>query len=61
MKVLIGSNPMGLEEAIPDLKDKYTDIEFVRCTNREDTARLIADADVYMGWLNRDGFLTART
>lgn len=60
MKVLIGPNPMGLEEAIPDLKDKYPDIEFVHCANREHTARLIADTDVYMGWLNRDAFLTAK-
>ena len=60
MKVLIGGNPMGLENAIPDLEEKYPDFEFVHCANRADTGQYIADADVYMGWLNRDIFLGAK-
>lgn len=60
MKVLIGYNPMGLAEAIPDLGRKYPDVEFVHCASREDTGELIVDADVYVGWLNRDAFLAAR-
>ena len=60
MKVLIGTNPMGLENAIPDLQSKYADIEFVHVARREDTLELIADADVYVGWLNRDVYLAAK-
>lgn len=60
MKILIGANPMGLEKAIPDLKNKYPTAEFIYCPVREDTTNWIADADVYMGWMNRDLFLAAR-
>lgn len=60
MKVLIGANPMGLEDAIPDLKQKYPDVEFVHCSDRSKTAEFLADADVYMGWLGRDDFLAAK-
>lgn len=60
MKILIGANPMGLEKAIPDLQVKYPEIAFVHCPSREDTADWIIDADVYMGWLNREAFLAAR-
>lgn len=60
MKVVIGTNPMGLEKAIPDLQAKYPDIEFVHVKNPQDTPAAIADADVYMGWMNRDLFLAAK-
>lgn len=60
MKALIGYNSIGLAEAIPDLKQKYPDVEFAHCASREDTGELIVDADIYMGWLNRDIFLAAK-
>ncbi|MBL7198835.1 MAG: D-2-hydroxyacid dehydrogenase [Anaerolineae bacterium] len=60
MKVLIGGNQMGLENAIRDLREKYPGVEFVHCANRADTAQYIADADVYMGWMNRDIFVAAK-
>ena len=60
MKVVIGTNPMGLEKAIPDLQAKYPEIEFVHVRNPQDTPAAIADADVYMGWMNRDLFLAAK-
>lgn len=59
MKVLIGGNPMGLEDCIPELEEQYPDIEFVHCPDRDRTAEYIADADIYMGWLGREAFLTA--
>ena len=59
MKVLIGANPMGLEKAIPDLQSKYPEIEFAHVANREDTLPMIKDADVYVGWLNRELWLAA--
>lgn len=60
MKVLIGPNPMGLERALPELKKNYPQIDFVHCTERKSVAEEIADADVYMGWLNREQFLEAK-
>ncbi|MGC9394894.1 MAG: D-2-hydroxyacid dehydrogenase [Anaerolineae bacterium] len=60
MKVLIGASLMGLEKAIPDLKTKYPDVEFAYCDQREALPAMIADADVYMGWLDRDTFLAAK-
>ena len=60
MKVVIGTNPMGLEKAIPDLQAKYPEIEFVHVKNPQDAPAAIADADVYMGWMNRDLFLAAK-
>jgi len=60
MKVLIGYNPMGLERAIPELKAKYPELEFAHCAKREDTIEMIGDADIYVGWLNREVFLAAK-
>jgi len=60
MKVLIGATLMGLEKAIPDLQSKYPDVNFVYCPDREEIVTAIVDADVYMGWMNRDLFLAAR-
>lgn len=60
MKVLIGPSMMGLEAAIPDLRAKYPDIEFAYCDRRDTMPAMIADADVYMGWLDRTQFLAAK-
>lgn len=59
MKVLVGANPMGLEEAFPDLRNKYPEIEFIHCANRGDLEKFIVDADIYMGWIGREQFLAA--
>jgi D-2-hydroxyacid dehydrogenase (NADP+) len=60
MKVLIGGNSMGLEQAIPDLQAKHPDIEFVHCPSRDETAGWISDVDIYLGWLDRAAFLEAK-
>jgi len=60
MKVLIGWNPMGLEKAIPELQEKFPELEFVSVEKREDTTERIVDADVYVGWMNRDLYLAAK-
>lgn len=60
MKVLIGTNSMGLEKAIPELQQRFPDITFVHCPAREQTADLIVDADVYVGWLNREIYTCAK-
>jgi phosphoglycerate dehydrogenase-like enzyme len=60
MKVLVGQNPMGLETGIPALQEQYPDIQFVYCPDRgELLARELVDAEVYMGWLNRDLYMAA--
>jgi phosphoglycerate dehydrogenase-like enzyme len=60
MKVLIGPNVMGLEKGIPELKKAHPTIEFVHCADRGAVAAAIADADIYMGHLNREVFLAAK-
>jgi phosphoglycerate dehydrogenase-like enzyme len=59
MKVLIGSNPMGLEKGDTNLESKYPQCEFVYCPKNEDISEQIKDADIYMGWISRDIFLKA--
>jgi phosphoglycerate dehydrogenase-like enzyme len=56
MKVLVGPNMMCLESALPALREEHPDIEFVHCADREALVDEMADADIYMGWLNRDLF-----
>ncbi len=60
MKVLIGANNMGLETYLDELRHEFPDVEFAYCARREDTAEAIVDADIYMGWLNREIFLAAK-
>ncbi len=60
MKVLIGTNPMGLEKAVPELQQRFPDVTFVHCPARELTAGMIVDADVYVGWLNAEIFAAAK-
>jgi phosphoglycerate dehydrogenase-like enzyme len=60
MKIVVGQNPMGLETGIPSLQAQYPEINFVFCPDRgERLAGELADADIYMGWLNRELFLGA--
>ncbi|MFQ6040496.1 MAG: D-2-hydroxyacid dehydrogenase [Candidatus Poribacteria bacterium] len=60
MKVLLGPNPMGLENVLPDLKKEYPQVEFVYCPEREALADAITDADIYIGWLNSALLLSAK-
>jgi phosphoglycerate dehydrogenase-like enzyme len=60
MKVLIGPNDKGLEQVLPDLREKHALLEFAHCSTQDALAAEIADADVYVGWLNRDAFLAAK-
>jgi phosphoglycerate dehydrogenase-like enzyme len=60
MKVLVGQNPMGLEQGISALQAQYPELKFVHCPDRgERLAHELADADIYVGWINRDLFLGA--
>lgn len=60
MKVLFGPNMMGLEKGIPALQQAYPAIEFVHCADQKALPEAIADAEVYMGHVNRDVFLAAK-
>ncbi len=60
MKALIGANNMGLETYLDELRAEFPEVEFAYCAERERTGEVIGDADVYMGWLNRDIFLAAK-
>lgn len=60
MKVLLGPNPMGLEKALPNLKQEYPQVEFVYCAEQEALADAIKDADIYIGWLNSTLLLAAK-
>ena len=57
MKVLMGTR---FEYAIPELKEKYPEVEFRCCADRADMANLIADVDVYLGGLDRDLLAAAK-
>jgi phosphoglycerate dehydrogenase-like enzyme len=61
MKILIGPNPMGVDSGIPALQKAYPEAEWASYTDRgPGLADAIVDADIYMGWLNRDIFLAAK-
>ena len=60
MKVLVGPNMMRLESELPALREENPDIEFVHCADREALADEMADAHIYMGWMNRDLFLAGK-
>ena len=59
MKVLVGPNFMDLEQALPELRRNFPQVEFVYCAKSEALADAIADADIFVGWLGRDIFLAA--
>ena len=61
MKVLIGPNPYGLEQVIPELGSKHPELELLHCGRHQDLKEAICDAEVYLGWLGRRTFLAARS
>ena len=60
MKVLIGPNQMQIERALPEMQQKYPDVEFDVCTDRDKVIDQIADADGYIGFLNTETFQAAK-
>lgn len=51
---------MGLEDALPDLRNEFADVEFVYCDDRTALTDAIADADVFIGGLGRELFLAGK-
>jgi phosphoglycerate dehydrogenase-like enzyme len=60
MKALIGANGMGLETHLEELRAEFPEVEFVYEPSRENLATALADADIYMGWINREIYLQAK-
>ena len=60
MKALVGPNSFGLERVIADLAPIHSQVQFAHCASRDDLIQAIADAEIYLGWLNRQEFLAAR-
>lgn len=60
MNVLFGPTWMHLEESLPELRERYPDIEFAYCPERSEVAGMIGDADVYVGSLNSEIFSAAK-
>lgn len=60
MKAVIGANGMGLETYLDELRSEFPQVEFVYEPSRETLAETLADADIYMGWINREIFVAAR-
>jgi len=60
MKILFGTDRYGLDIVIPEFSQKYSDVEFELCTDREDIVNHIGDAEAFVGWLNRDDFLAGK-
>jgi len=60
MKVVVGRTAMRLNEAIPEWEERFPGYEFVECNDRDSLAKVIGDADVIIGGVNRDLFLQAK-
>lgn len=60
MKVLIGPNNMGLDKSIADLQKEFPSLSFAYCATQEELPAAIADAEIYVGWLNADVFKAAK-
>ncbi len=60
MKVLIGGNPMGLEELLPPTGVRFPDVTFLYEPDGGKLVEAIADADIYVGWIGEEVFEAAR-
>ncbi len=61
MRVLVGPNGFNLEKVITDLAPVYPAVQFSHCQRGQDLAQAIADAEIYLGWVNREVFLAAKS
>jgi len=60
MKILIGPNQMQVQRALDEMQQRYPDVEFDLCTDREKVAEHIVDADGYIGFLDSKSFNAAK-
>ncbi len=60
MKVVFAPTHSAVKDGIPKLKSKYPDMNFHYCAGRDDIPLEIQNADIFVGALNRELFLTAK-
>jgi phosphoglycerate dehydrogenase-like enzyme len=60
MHILVGTDRYDLDTIIPELSKKYPDVTFDLCTDRKNLINQIAEAEAFVGWLNRDEFLAGK-
>lgn len=60
MNVLIGSTVMRLHEFVPELSVQFPKLQFEVCLDHNSLIEHISNADIYLGWLNREAFLAAK-
>jgi D-2-hydroxyacid dehydrogenase (NADP+) len=60
-RVLVGPNAMGLEQVIDQVASLHPDWTFRHCAQPEALAQALTEADIYLGWLNREQFQGARS
>ena len=60
MHVLFSKCQADIEKEIPLLEKNFPDVAFSYVPERKNIAKAITDADVYMGWLDREIFLQAK-
>jgi phosphoglycerate dehydrogenase-like enzyme len=59
MKILIGPNQMQIQQALPEMQQRYPNVEFDVCTDRDKVIEHIGDADGYIGFLTTELFEAA--
>jgi phosphoglycerate dehydrogenase-like enzyme len=59
MKVVFGI-PADLTKYVHRLAERFPGVEFSCFTEKRDILRALTDADVFMGWLDRETFLQAK-
>jgi len=58
--VLFSKCQADIEKQIPHFEKSFPDVAFSYVPERKDIAKAITDADVYLGWLDREIFLQAK-
>ena len=60
MKILFAPTIMSLEKSLDDLRVDFPDVDFVYCADADDLPEAIAEADIFVGGLNRELYLASR-
>ncbi len=60
MNVVIGRCQLDVEKQLPYFEKSFPDVVFKYTPEREDQLKAIENADVYMGWMDREIFLQAK-
>lgn len=61
MKIVVGPNQLGLEKAVPRLRQEFPELLVCEAYTPDIFAAEIVDADILWGWCSRTEFLAARS